>query len=142
MNGHTITTQDIQAILDEHRGLHYHGNSHYCGPDLAGRNELLTPDSVATIGRVCGWLNANIAHTKQVTRFCGSYGLKHIAERHIGEYVSNGQFIVAALLCGYGAALDYPNALFAMSVRSIKAARKTADVVGRDEVEELEGLEF
>ena len=30
-----------------------------------------------------------------------SYGLKHIVERCLGSYVSNGELIAAMILCGY-----------------------------------------
>jgi hypothetical protein len=31
----------------------------------------------------------------------GSYGMKHLVERAIGKYVTNGEFIAAALISGY-----------------------------------------
>jgi hypothetical protein len=61
------------------------------------RHELR--DSLATVAEVYFWLNANIRAIRTPTR--GSYGLKHVAERAIGHYVSNGELIAAALIAGY-----------------------------------------
>ena len=73
------------------------------------------------VNRICEWLEANIASRKTIDPSAGSYGLKDLAERDLGWYLSNGEFIAAAIICGYPyrAESDSPNARFGMSSRSI-----------------------
>ena len=47
----------------------------------------------------CDWLHRRTEPAKTASR--GSYGLKHVVERQVGEYVSNGAFLAAALALGY-----------------------------------------
>jgi hypothetical protein len=85
----------------------------------AERAELLNSSDVCT--KVCEWLS-KIRPIKRLNRWHSSYGLKHFAEREIGEYVSNGQFIIAAIHCGYKYGEDGTlNVCFAMSEPSIIA---------------------
>jgi hypothetical protein len=68
------------------------------------------------------WLRSNIERTRTAPKSGRtSYGLKHVAESHIG-YISNGQFIAAAVMEGYPFRLipGSPNVLFGMSKRSIE----------------------
>ena len=48
-----------------------------------------------------------------------SYSLKHMVERYAGEYVSNGQFICAAIFMGFDRLEASPNAYFNISNREI-----------------------
>ncbi|HEY9793466.1 MAG TPA: hypothetical protein V6D22_23910 [Candidatus Obscuribacterales bacterium] len=57
--------------------------------------------SLALCQRVVAWLTANVAKTDAIDNSQSSYGLKHVAENEIGEYVSNGVFIAAAIFAGY-----------------------------------------
>jgi len=76
----------------------------------------------ATVVRVGEWLLANIAPIK--TPAVGSYGMKHVAEKAIGEYITNGELIAAALMAGYPMGRPYgPNVDFGMSKRDVDAAR-------------------
>jgi hypothetical protein len=69
------------------------------------------------------WLVVNIAPIR--TPNTGSYGLKHVAEDLLGEYISNGELITAALMAGYPMRHDRgPNADFAMSSRDVNRLRK------------------
>lgn len=82
--------------------------------DLISREEL--------VRRVHDWLVVNVAAIKIPNT--GSYGLKHIAEDLLGQYVANGELITAALMAGYPMRHDHgPNALFAMSNRDINRLR-------------------
>jgi hypothetical protein len=81
------------------------------------REELQSAHSVANVLRVHDWLLANITPIKTPTR--GSYGLKHVAERALGDYVANGELIAAALMAGYPMRPDF-NPLFGMSQRDLK----------------------
>lgn len=73
---------------------------------------------------VAHWLQANI--TPIATPGVGSYGLKHLVERRIGRYVTNGEAIAAALIVGYPhryGRTTGPNVLFGMSQRDYNRLR-------------------
>lgn len=93
----------IEKLLQQHPLLHDGGFGHQRSykVDLdEWRAVLVTPASIAEIVSLCQWIDDNLLPQKHINNRHTSYGLKHIAEREIG-YVSNGQFIVAALLCGF-----------------------------------------
>lgn len=95
--------KQVEKLLQQHPLLSDGGYGiakDFADKHTAWRAALLTPGSVAEIERLCHWIDGNLSPQKSTNRRHTSYGLKHIAEREIG-YVSNGQFIVAALLCGY-----------------------------------------
>ena len=89
---------------------------------LLAENRKMLRQSVADVQRTIAWLQANIARIKTVNSSANSYGLKHCAERDIG-YITNGVFIAAAIIGGYGYRLltGSANVNFAMSKRSIDA---------------------
>jgi hypothetical protein len=70
-----------------------------------------------------------------------SYVLKHVAERLVGEYVSNGQLILVAIHLGFKYRVDGPNCTFNMSAKDIDAlnrlASNTAVLVGQSKSEPL-----
>lgn len=49
------------------------------------------------------WIRRNAHHLKSFNARAFSYALKHRVEEAEGAYVSNGAFVTAALLEGYGA---------------------------------------
>ena len=57
---------------------------------------------------------------KTINTASSSYGLKHVVERVMGQYVTNGEFICAALVLGYKIRKikDNPNAYF--NIRKLK----------------------
>ncbi len=57
---------------------------------------------------------------KTVNRNNSSYGLKHIAERHLGTYVSNGELIYAMHLEGYKIYRESINCSFNVSQASVR----------------------
>ncbi len=88
------------------------------------------PVNETTVARVVAWIQAHCEPMPHIRRRMdrrggplSSYGWKHVAESQrggIGSYVSNGEFIVAALRAGYRAVPDRPgspNALFNMRPR-------------------------
>jgi hypothetical protein len=88
------------------------------------------PVNETTVARVVAWIQAHCEPLPQIRRRMdrrggplSSYGWKHAAESQrggIGSYVSNGEFIVAALRAGYRAVPERPgspNALFNMRPR-------------------------
>jgi hypothetical protein len=82
-------------------------------------------NSAPMVVRVYLWLDANIGKIKTPSR--GSYGMKHVVENSLGEYVSNGELIAAALMAGYsmrdGGGL---NPRFGMRKRDVDAAIQAA----------------
>lgn len=100
-----------------------------------GREELR--DRLPAINLIASWL-LDCPKLKAVNRRRSSYGLKHLCERHMlapdyCTYVSNGEFIAAAVLAGF-TLYSFPhligdiNCAFNMSERWLKeqAARKVA----------------
>jgi hypothetical protein len=76
-------------------------------------------DDVRTIRMVQVLIRRYFAETK-TTQPLGSYGLKHLAERLLGAYVSNGAFILAAILEGVRVSPNGgrdPNARFKFRIR-------------------------
>jgi hypothetical protein len=68
------------------------------------------------------WLRENIRPIK--TPGQGSYGMKHVVENALGQYVSNGELIAAALMAGYPMGkIHGPNTDFGMSKRDVDRAR-------------------
>ena len=49
---------------------------------------------------------------KTINKNISSYTYKHDVERHFNEYISNGEFICAALYLGYKMKVSGPNAWF------------------------------
>ena len=84
-----------------------------------GRDELVRSED--RVLRVRDWLLANIVPIKTPT--LDSYRMKHVVERAIGEYVTNGDLIAAALMAGYPMSRPHgPNAEFGMSKRDVDHA--------------------
>lgn len=131
-----ITEAEVKTILDQHTWLHFGGyglpsdrtktvaeRSHSV---KVGRAHLLEPRSVEQIQKTCEWIKTNLEPQKTVNYRRTSYGLKHIVEKTTG-YISNGQFIVAALICGYtmGRKPDWGyNPSFNIKELSVKRAEK------------------
>lgn len=81
---------------------------------------LLNSEMICT--KVCGWLSTK-QQIKTINVRHSSHGLKHMAERTLGEYVTNGVFIAAAIHCGfpYQIESDSANVCFGISEKSLKA---------------------
>lgn len=76
---------------------------------------------IGTCAKVAKWLKENTLPRKTINRNDSSYGWKHIVEKEIGEYVSNGAFIAAAIHCGFKFSAEggyCPNAYF--NIRTYK----------------------
>lgn len=103
-----ITEEDFRSMLEAHPYLNYSGGT-------SGRYDKRTSleehdqhvqqqraaleDDFPDVLKVAEWIRSNTYMTKRITKY-SSYGWKHVAEKELG-YVSNGQFIAAAILCGY-----------------------------------------
>jgi|SRR5215203_473391 len=64
------------------------------------------------------WIMKNCEPRKTINHNHSSYGLKHVVERDVEEYISNGAFIKAAIELGYKYKVKSPNAWFAITVFS------------------------
>jgi hypothetical protein len=89
------------------------------------RRDELADERVALAGQeakvleVATWLRGNVTPIKTPT--VGSYRMKHVVERAISKYVTNGELIAAALIAGYRFKYTAgPNMLFGMSTRDVK----------------------
>lgn len=134
-----MTAMDIQGVIDRFPDLTGYGFGLYRdgvrrspadvqAKILLEQQDLLTRiDGIAAAVR---WLSA-MTKTKHVNTRYGSYGLKHTMEHDTGVYVSNGEFIVAAILAGFDCKPEGLNAVFNISSKSVKAADLRIQSLGR-----------
>ena len=132
-----MNREDILAVIDRVPELTYFGVGLYEGPCPKttrkncdkNKSSFLILSAICT--KVCEWL-ATVKPSRQSIAYPTSYGLKHTAEWHIGEYVSNGVFIAAAIHCGfrYRRDGDSANMLFAMSERSLNRPTRITVTTG------------
>lgn len=90
--------------------------------------------SVEGVEWVVGWIDTHLTPIKSLNRNITSYGIKHIVERHNhyveggSKYVSNGEFIAAAMIAGYGYSVPYTyndvNVPFTISQRSLNQIKQ------------------
>lgn len=136
MRATATTRAEFDRLLDAHPRLTDHGFGAY---ELTGMTQS-DRDTQFALGRarlrikrshvieVAAWLRSNIGATRTATRH-SSYYLKHVAERALGRYVSNGELITAALLGGYPMReLDGPNVLLGVRARDVAAVVATTNV--------------
>jgi len=66
------------------------------------RDKLLSPEGVHEVKVVVKWLQTSkrARRTKLMNTRYSSFGLKTYVETDTGSYISNGSFIVGAMLCG------------------------------------------
>ena len=70
------------------------------------------------------WISANLQPRKAINRHHTSYGLKHIAERCLGFYVSNDDMKAAMVACGFEAEqVSELNCSYNVSERSVRCAK-------------------
>ena len=72
------------------------------------------------VERVANWVAPRFEKSKKLCKTVSSYGIKHIVERAMGEYVGNGELIAAMILCGFKYEQDGMNAYFFIDPKSIK----------------------
>ena len=97
--------------------MDYHFNKHGAICETTGYGENSPPCDKAEIEKIKTWLEAMRPHFKKTFRM-SSYALKHLVEKSMGEYKSNGETIIAALSTR-GYSVKYPgrgpNALVTIS---------------------------
>lgn len=75
---------------------------------------------VDRIDEIRQFISSKFSKIKSFNTRNSSYGLKHIVERAIGNYVSNGELIYAMHLEGYSIKRTGINCYFNLSVKSLK----------------------
>jgi len=58
--------------------------------------------------------------TKSINKKQSSYGLKHLVERNIDTYVSNGELIASMIICDYKYKVDGINCYFNVNTNNVK----------------------
>ena len=133
----------LVELLAEHASLTYEGFGLWCTPqerrDRVGYLERMCKSRVYLLHSTCRqniaelmvWIDQWMAPRKTFNDMADSYYLKHVAERMLGHYCSNGEFICAALLAGYRHEHRdiNPNVVFNMRSGSIRQATRTANRV-------------
>jgi len=118
--------QELNAVLEReptlaYTGFVYRGNRQP-GNDTPqalreGREQFAKHPELDLLTKVEDLLKT-VGHTQ---RICSgySYYLKHVVERLVGEYVSNGQLILVALHLGFKHRVQGPNCIFNMNAKDI-----------------------
>lgn len=108
----------IDEVLDVHPELHQNG---YGVGGCSDERYALgsSPWQVDRVKAIASWLEY-VEPLKNVSDHTHSYSYKHIVEHAIGDYVGNGEFILAALVCGFKCSDQY-NPSFNMSKKSVDA---------------------
>ena len=89
-------------------------------------NETWTDKELSEVKLCCEWIDKFASKLKRVGVRAGtSYHLKHSVERNFGKYISNGSFIVAAIMRGYSVRLGESgvNCYFNMKINKIPAVK-------------------
>lgn len=72
----------------------------------------IEPLSKDRVDKIADWVSPRLEKSKNILEVPSSYGIKHLVERGMGEYVSNGELIAAMLICGFKYGVSYKNAYF------------------------------
>lgn len=85
--------KSLELILQQNEWLTMTG---YGG---SGREEL--SNAVSPFVSACEWIDHYMRKAPEINRQRTSYGIKHICEREVDQYISNGVMIAAFLACDY-----------------------------------------
>lgn len=131
-----VTKKQVEEVLKKYPDLHYYGFGFrmYEPMTIQERDKLKREklkelqqhffNSLKEIEHVVNLLQ-HIKKIKTINERHSSYGLKHWAEKTApGRYISNGSFIVGAILTGFETIIDGPNAWFNISEKSFKEVSK------------------
>jgi hypothetical protein len=109
-----IEVRRVRALLLEHPRLHLWGMGTTRGITIepAAYAELLTPSSRVRMAAALSWIETNLVPAPRNSKQARStYVLKHRMERDTRLYVTNGEFISAALLSHISVDTSYFNPL-------------------------------
>lgn len=73
-----------------------------------------------TVDLIRPFLSDNLSKTKTINKSHSSYGLKHIVENKIGQYVTNGELIYAMFLEGFEIKRHNINCFFNIKTSEVK----------------------
>lgn len=128
-----IIKNQVQQVLEKYPSLNYFGFGLYDEIRRRQKGELNQAqydeklkelqqelfNNIEEVEYVVSWLR-DVEKIKAFNSY-SSYGLKHLAEKTAPKnYISNGSFIVGAILAGFSVKVSPPNAYFNMSERSLK----------------------
>lgn len=137
-----MTNQDLLDVMEKHPELTYSGFANNRDWDYYDRG--LSPGEKRDRKEKCReelkrvdveWLSvikelfSTVAKTKQINQNSGSYGLKHVAEHILGDYVSNGTLIAVMLHLGFKHADWGINAGFNASEKDLKKLRVQSEKI-------------
>ena len=90
-------SEQFQRIMNDHPALCDEG---YDPLRVREDNEyhLMLANCVEEFVVAREWIAKNLLHSKRINPRRSSYGMKHVMERDIGIYVSEGSFIAAMLV--------------------------------------------
>lgn len=128
-----FTEEDVERVLNENPLLTYEGWGISLNPRRETKKDLdawfrkyrdLSFEYKSETAWLANWMSEHMEPTKTIYKGMGSYGLKHLVEHFVpGCYVSNGEFICAALVAGFKMEIN-PNLVlnprFGISKRSLK----------------------
>jgi hypothetical protein len=91
------------------------------GPNTFHTDDKFDQDYINQIETCIEWLNSRTV-SKKMNRNISSYGIKHILERELHTYVSNGCFIAAVISLGipYEKIPDSPNIFVSILYKELK----------------------
>jgi hypothetical protein len=69
---------------------------------------------------IINFIELRFDKTKSINKKRSSYGLKHLVERNINTYVSNGELIASMIICDYKYKVDGINCYFNVTTNSVK----------------------
>jgi len=131
----TFTEADVVKVLNDNPMVTYDGwgvndGTRKTAQEHADRYEksrALAFKYVPETTYLANWMGVHMEPIKTINKKNSSYGLKHLVEHFVpGTYVSNGQFVCAALVVGFNMMID-PNCdlnpRFGISEKSIKRIR-------------------
>jgi len=123
-----MSLSQIKSICEEYPNLGVNGfMSVPCSADVAADNLHGLLQSIDDINFVAGWL-CGVEKTKTISMRCSiGYALKYIEPKSPKKHLSDGVFIVGAIIAGFVFVRSHngngPNVYFNMSCKSI--ARKS-----------------
>ena len=109
----TFTAEDFNKILNRYPNLTANGFGNPSESDFQSARQDLQ-NLLSEFQCSCVYLSRR-RKAKPFKMDFTSYGLKHMAERQFGTYVSNGALIAAGLHLGFEYSVFGPNACFKMS---------------------------
>ena len=69
---------------------------------------------------IINFIELRFDKTKSINKKQSSYGIKHLVERNIGTYVSNGELIASMIICDYKYKVDGINCCFNVNTNNVK----------------------